>query len=217
VANPLSDPVLELHAGDGSLITTNNDWRENTAQQQQDIVANQLAPSSDLESAIVITLQPGTYTAVVKGQGSTPPGVAVLEVYDVDRTSASRLANISGRASVLTGANVLFSGFIVGNNIGAAKVVVRALGPSLVSSGITNPLADPTLEVRDNNGAVVIANNNWQDNPSQAAQISANGLAPASPSESAVATSLVPGTYPVVVAGNGGGTGVGLVEVYNLP
>ncbi|MEY2550195.1 MAG: hypothetical protein QOG12_339 [Verrucomicrobiota bacterium] len=217
VANFLSDPVLELHAGDGSLITTNNDWRENTAQQQQDIVANQLAPPSDLESAIVITLQPGTYTAVVKGQGSTPPGVAVLEVYDVDRTSASRLANISGRASVLTGANVLFSGFIVGNNIGAAKVVVRALGPSLVPSGITNPLADPTLEVRDNNGAVVIANNNWQDNPSQAAQISANGLAPASPSESAVATSLVPGTYTVVVAGNGGGTGVGLVEVYNLP
>jgi glucose/arabinose dehydrogenase len=217
VANPLSDPILELHAGDGSLITTNNDWRENTAQQQQDIVANQLAPPSDLESAIVITLQPGTYTAVVKGQGSTPPGVAVLEVYDVDRTSASRLANISGRASVLTGANVLFSGFIVGNNIGAAKVVVRALGPSLVPSGITNPLADPTLEVRDNNGAVVIANNNWQDNQSQAAQISANGLAPASPSESAVATSLVPGTYTVVVAGNGGGTGVGLVEVYNLP
>jgi glucose/arabinose dehydrogenase len=217
VTNPLSDPVLELHAGDGSLITTNNDWRENTAQQQQDIVANQLAPPSDLESAIVITLQPGTYTAVVKGQGSTPPGVAVLEVYDVDRTSASRLANISGRASVLTGANVLFSGFIVGNNIGAAKIVVRALGPSLVPAGITNPLVDPTLEVRDNNGAVVIANNNWQDNPSQAAQISANGLAPASPSESAVATSLVPGTYTVVVAGNGGGTGVGLVEVYNLP
>ncbi|MEY2572127.1 MAG: hypothetical protein QOJ87_340 [Verrucomicrobiota bacterium] len=217
VANFLSDPVLELHGADGSLITTNNDWRENTAQQQQDIVANQLAPPSDLESAIVITLQPGTYTAVVKGQGSTPPGVAVLEVYDVDRTSASRLANISGRASVLTGANVLFSGFIVGNNIGAAKIVVRALGPSLVPSGITNPLADPTLEVRDNNGAVVMANNNWQDNPSQAAQISANGLAPASPSESAVATSLVPGTYTVVVAGNGGGTGVGLVEVYNLP
>jgi glucose/arabinose dehydrogenase len=217
VTNPLSDPVLELHAGDGSLIMTNNDWRDNTAQQQQDIVANQLAPPSDLESAIVITLQPGTYTAVVKGQGSTPSGVAVLEVYDVDRTSASRLANISGRASVLTGANVLFSGFIVGNNIGAAKIVVRALGPSLVPSGVTNPLVDPTLEVRDNNGAVVIANNNWQDNPSQAAQISANGLAPASPSESAVATSLVPGTYTAVVAGNGGGTGVGLVEVYNLP
>jgi hypothetical protein len=217
VANPLADPVLELHAGDGSLITTNNDWKDNTAQQQQDITANQLAPPNDLESAIVITLQPGTYTAVVKANGSAAPGVAVLEVYDVDRTSASRLANISGRASVLTGSNVLFSGFIVGNNIGAAKVVVRALGPSLAQSGVPNPLADPTLEVHDNNGAVVIANNNWQDNTSQAAQISASGLAPTNPLESAVATSLVPGTYTAIVAGDGGGTGVGLVEVYNLP
>ncbi|HEV2803772.1 MAG TPA: PQQ-dependent sugar dehydrogenase [Chthoniobacterales bacterium] len=217
VSDPLSDPVLELHAGDGSLITTNNDWRDNTAQQQQDITANQLAPPNNLESAIVITLQPGTYTAVVRGNGATAPGVAVLEVYDVDHTSASRLANISGRASVLTGSNVLFSGFIVGNNIGAAKVVVRALGPSLAQSGIADPLADPTLEVRDNNGALVIANNNWQDDTSQAAQISANGLAPANPAESAVATSLVPGTYTAIVAGNGGGTGVGLIEVYNLP
>lgn len=217
VSNPLSDPVLELHAGDGSLITTNNDWKDNTAQQQQDITANQLAPPNELESAIVITLQPGTYTAVVRGNGATAPGVAVLEVYDVDHASASRLANISGRASVLTGSNVLFSGFIVGNNIGAAKVVVRALGPSLAQSGIADPLADPTLEVRDNNGALIIANNNWQEDTSQAAQISADGLAPANLAESAVATSLVPGTYTAIVAGNGGGTGVGLVEVYNLP
>jgi glucose/arabinose dehydrogenase len=217
VSDPLSDPVLELHAGDGSLITTNNDWKDNTAQQQQDIIANQLAPPNNLESAIVITLQPGTYTAVVRGNGATAPGVAVLEVYDVDHASASRLANISGRASVLTGSNVLFSGFIVGNNIGAAKVVVRALGPSLAQSGIADPLADPTLEVRDNNGALIIANNDWQDDTSQAAQISANGLAPANRAESAVATSLVPGTYTAIVAGNGGGTGVGLVEVYNLP
>jgi glucose/arabinose dehydrogenase len=217
VSNPLSDPVLELHAGDGSLITTNNDWRDNTAQQQQDITANQLAPPNNLESALVITLQPGTYTAVVRGNGATAPGVAVLEVYDVDHASASRLANVSGRASVLTGSNVLFSGFIVGNNIGAAKVVVRALGPSLAQSGIADPLVDPTLEVRDNNGALIIANNNWQDDTSQAAQISANDLAPANLAESAVATSLLPGTYTAIVAGNGGGTGVGLIEVYNLP
>jgi glucose/arabinose dehydrogenase len=217
VSNPLSDPVLELHAGDGSLITTNNDWKDNTTQQQQDITANQLAPPNNLESAIVITLQPGTYTAVVRGNGATAPGVAVLEVYDVDHASASRLANISGRASVLTGSNVLFSGFIVGNNIGAAKVVVRALGPSLAQSGIADPLADPTLEIRDNNGALIIANNDWQEDTSQAAQISADGLAPANAAESAVATSLVPGTYTAIVAGNGGGTGVGLVEVYNLP
>jgi hypothetical protein len=140
-----------------------------------------------------------------------------VEVYDVDQASASRLANISGRASVQTGTNVLISGFIVGNNIGAARVIVRGIGPSLLQSGVTTPLLDPTLELRDNNGALVIGNDNWQDNASQAAQISASGLAPTNPLESAVATSLSPGTYTAIVAGKNGGMGVGLVEVYNLP
>jgi glucose/arabinose dehydrogenase len=216
VTDTLADPVLELHAADGSLITSNNNWKDNTAQQQLDITSNQLAPPDDRESAIVATLQPGAYTAIVSGQGNTN-GVGLVEVYDVDRTSASRLGNISGRASVQTGTNVLISGFIVGNNIGAAKLVVRGMGPSLAQSGIANPLADPTLEIHDNNGALVIGNDNWQDDASQAARISANNLAPSNPAESAIATSLLPGTYTAIVAGKNGGTGVGLVEVYNLP
>ena len=216
VTDALTDPVLELHASDGSLITTNNNWKDNTPQQQQDIINNQLAPPNDSESAIVITLQPGAYTAIVRGQGNTT-GVGLVEVYDVDQTSASRLGNISGRASVQTGNNVLIAGFIVGNNIGAAKVVVRGIGPSLAQSGITNPLLDPTLELHNNNGALLIGNDNWQDNASQAAQITAAGLAPANPFESALFASLVPGTYTAIVAGKNGGTGVGVVEVYNLP
>ena len=216
VSDPLPDPVLELRANDNSLISTNNNWKENTLEQQQDITNNQLAPSHDLESAIVATLQPGTYTVIIRGQ-SNGTGVGLLEVYDVDRTTSSRMANISGRATVQTGTNVLISGFIVGQNIGAAKVVVRGIGPSLAQSGIANPLADPTLEVRDNNGALVIGNDNWQDDANQAAQISASQLAPGNALESAVATSLVPGTYTAIVAGKNGGIGVGLVEVYNLP
>jgi hypothetical protein len=216
VPDALPDPVLELHAGDGSLITTNNNWKDNAAAQQQDIINNQLAPSNDLESVIVSTLPPGNYTTIIRGQNNTS-GVGLLEVYDVDRTVSSRLANISGRASVQTGANVLISGFIVGNNIGAAKVVVRALGPSLAQAGVSNPLADPTLELRDNNGALVIGNDNWQDDPNQAAQISASGLALTRTQEAAVATSLAPGTYTAIVAGKNGGIGVGLVEIYNLP
>lgn len=216
VTDSLPDPVLELHGGDGSLIATNNNWKDNTAQQQQEISNNQLAPANDLESAIVITLQPGTYTAVIKDLGNGT-GVGLVDVYDIDRTSSSRLGNISGRASVQTGNNVLIAGFIVGNNIGAAKIVVRGIGPSLAQSGVTNPLADPTLELHDNNGPLLIANDNWQDNATQAAQISANSLAPSNPAESAVAISLVPGTYTAIVAGKNGGTGVGLVEVYNLP
>ncbi|MEY2512428.1 MAG: hypothetical protein QOE26_3191 [Verrucomicrobiota bacterium] len=216
VTGALADPVLELHGSDGSLITTNNNWKDNTAPQQQDIINNQLAPTNDLESVIVITLQPGTYTAIIRGQ-SNGTGVGLVEVYDVDRATASRLGNISGRASVQTGSNALFAGFIVGNNIGAANVVVRGLGPSLSQSGITNPLLDPTLELHDNNGTLLIGNDNWQDDASQAARISSAGLAPANPAESAVFASLLPGTYTAIVAGKNGGTGVGLVEVYNLP
>jgi glucose/arabinose dehydrogenase len=216
VTGALANPVLELHGNDGSLITTNDNWKDNTAQQQQDIINNQLAPTNDLESVIVITLQPGTYTAIIRGQGNAT-GVGLVEVYDVDPATASRLGNISGRASVQTGSNALFAGFIVGNNIGAANVVVRGLGPSLTQSGITNPLLDPTLELHDNNGTLLIGNDNWQDDGSQAARISANGLAPTNPLESAVFASLLPGTYTAIVAGKNGGTGVGLVEVYNLP
>jgi glucose/arabinose dehydrogenase len=216
ISDTLPDPVLELHAPDGSLITANNNWKDNTAQQQLDITNNQLAPGNDLESAIVATLQPGNYTAIVRDQGNAS-GVGLVEVYDVDPTGSSRLGNISGRASVLTGPDVLISGFIAGNNIGATKVVVRGIGPSLAQSGIASPLSDPTLEIRDHNGALVIGNDNWQDNAGQAAQISASNLAPANPAESAIATSLVPGSYTAIVAGKNGGTGVGLVEVYNLP
>lgn len=216
VPDPLADPFLELRAGDSTLITSNNNWKENTPAQQQDITNNQLAPANDSESVIVATLQPGTYTAIIRGQ-SNMTGVGLLEVYDVDHTTTSRLANISGRASVQTGANVLISGFIVGQNIGAAKVIIRALGPSLAQSGIVNFLADPTLELRDNNGALIVGNDNWQENSNQAAQISASGLAPGNGQESAIAISLLPGTYTAIVAGKSGGTGVGLVEVYNLP
>ncbi|MFL6591019.1 MAG: PQQ-dependent sugar dehydrogenase [Chthoniobacterales bacterium] len=216
VSGALADPVLELRAADGSVIATNDNWKQNSAQNQLDITNNQLAPPNDAESAIVATLQPGNYTAIIRGQGNST-GVGLVEAYDVDHANASRLANISGRAFVQTGSNVLIGGFIVGNNIGAAKVVARAIGPSLASSGIANPLVDPTLELRDNNGALVIGNDNWQDDATQAAQISADGLAPSNPLESAVVTSLLPGTYTVIVAGKSGDSGVGVVEVYNLP
>jgi glucose/arabinose dehydrogenase len=216
VPDPLADPVLELHAGDGSLITMNNNWKENTPAQQQEIINNNLAPPNESESVILITLQPGNYTGIVRGQDNKT-GVGLLEVYDLESAAASRLANISGRASVDAGGNQLFAGFIVGNNIGAAKVVVRALGPSLVSGGVTTPLFDPVLELHDNNGALLLRNDNWQDDPNQAAQLTTNGLAPTNPRESAISTSLVPGMYSAIVGEKTNGTGIGLIEVYNLP
>ena len=213
VPDALADPILELHGPSGALIASNDNWRDT---QQTEIVNSQLAPTNDLESAIVQTLQPGAYTAILKGKGGAS-GVGLVEVYDLDAAAASKLANISARSFVQTTDNVLIGGFILGHNNGAAKVIVRAIGPSLAQAGINNALADPTLELRDGNGAVVMANDNWQDDPSQAAQVTAAGVPPVNVLESAIATSLLPGPYTAIVAGKNGGTGIGLVEVYNIP
>ncbi|MEY2490212.1 MAG: hypothetical protein QOC70_2154 [Verrucomicrobiota bacterium] len=213
VPNPLVDPVLELHRSTGALLTSNDNWRET---QEAEIISSGLAPQNNLESALIATLQPGAYTAIVSGQGGAS-GVGLVEVYDLDLSAASKLANISTRSLVQTDDNRLIGGFILGSNSGGAKVIVRAIGPSLTQLGINNALADPTLELRDNNGALLLANDNWQDDPNQAAQITASGLAPSNPLEAAVSTSLLPGAYTAIVAGKNGGTGIGLVEIYNIP
>jgi hypothetical protein len=157
---------------------------------------------------------------ILKGPPDNNTGVALVELYDIDRASASRLANISGRSPVeggRNGENVLIAGFIVGNNDGAARIVVRGLGPSLASAGVKNFVDDPYLEIHDNNGALLLANDNWQSDPAMASQVSAAGLAPANSRESAVAASFLPGTYTAIVSAATGLFGVGLVEVYNLP
>jgi glucose/arabinose dehydrogenase len=212
VPSPLADPVLELHDSAGALITLNDNWRDT---QEAEIVNSQLAPTNDLESAIIATLQPGAYTSIVGGNNGAS-GVGLVEVYDLDLAAGSKLANISTRSFVRTGDNRLIGGFILGGNGGAANVIVRAIGPSLTQFGI-NALADPTLELRDSNGAVILADDNWQDDSNQAAQITASGLAPSNPLESAISTSLLPGAYTAIVAGKNGGTGIGLVEIYSIP
>ena len=213
VPNPLADPVLELHGSTGMLIASNDNWKQT---QQALIESTHLAPTNDLESAIVATLQPGAYTAIVNGQGGAG-GIGLVEVYDLDLAAGSKLANISTRSFVQTGDNRLIGGFILGGNGGATNVIVRAIGPSLTQFGISNALADPTLELRDSNGALILADDNWQDDPNQAAQITASGIAPSNPLESAISTSLLPGAYTAIVAGKNGGTGIGLVEIYNIP
>jgi hypothetical protein len=208
-AQVLADPILEVH-GPGNFGTiTNNNWRDS---QQASIAAAGLAPSNDLESAIDVTLSPGAYTALVKGG----VGLCTFEVYDLDQGADSKLANLSSRAFVGTGNNVVIAGFVLGNHQGNDRIVVRGLGPSLAAFGITNTLADPMLELRDQNGAVVMSNNDWQENPAQAAEITADGLAPTNPKESAIAATLPPGAYTAILAGVSNTTGVGTVEVYDL-
>ena len=211
IADPLADPVLELHASDGSLITMNDNWKDT---QQSEIEASGFQPQNDLESAIISTLDPGNYTAVVSGKdGGT--GVGLVEGYDLDQAADSQFGNISTRGFVETGTNVMIGGFILGGESGNANVVVRALGPSLTAFGVTGALADPTLELQDGNGALVQSNDNWKE--TQQTEIEATGLQPTNDLESAVFETLAPGAYTAIVTGKGDLTGVGLVEVYRLP
>jgi glucose/arabinose dehydrogenase len=215
LSDVLADPTLELHDGNGALLQSNDNWQDDPSQASQ-ISASGLAPSSNLESAIIATLQPGSYTAIVRGKNSGQ-GIALAEVYDLDPAANSQLGNISGRAYVQTNDDVMIGGFIIGNNIGATEVIIRAIGPSLSGHGLSNVLADPTLELRDGNGALLQSNDNWQDDPDQAARISAANLAPSNSLESAIWASLAPGNYTAIVRGKNNGVGIGLVEVYSFP
>jgi hypothetical protein len=211
VPNPLADPVLELHGPAGFFTITNNDWRETQA---AEILATGIPPASELESAIAATLVPGSYTAIVRGNGNTS-GIALVEVYDLNEAADSKLANLSTRAFVSTGNDLVIAGFMLGHNSGNGKVVVRGIGPSLAAAGVSNALPDPTLELRDTNGALILANNDWQDNPASAAYLTGAGLAPTSPRESALAATLPPGLYTALLTGRNNGTGIGVVEVYD--
>ena len=211
IPDPLADPVLELH-GPGAFATiTNDNWRDT---QEAAIIATGIQPSNDFEAAIDATLSPGIYTAIVKGKNNTS-GVGLVEVYDLSQAAPSKLGNISTRALIGTGSNIVIAGFILGNSSGDDRVVARGIGPSLTAQGVPNALADPVLEARDGNGTLVVANNDWQDDPVQASELMAAGLAPSNPLESGIARTLAPGLYTILLAGVDNGTGIGLVEVYD--
>jgi Matrixin len=210
ITNALADPVIELHSAGGGMIATSDDWVDNSWASM--VASYHLDPANSLESAILATLNPGSYTVVVRsfdnGDGNLT-GNALVELYDL-HTTGGRAGNISTRGAVSTG-NILIGGFIVGGNQ-TKEVVVRALGPS---SGVSGALPDPTVELRDASGNLVDSNNNWGDHP-KAAQIQSEGLAPNQPVESALQVTLNPGNYTAIVGGANGATGVGLVEIYDL-
>jgi matrixin len=214
IPGALGDSVIELHDANNNLIASNDDWF--TSSDAATISSYHRDPPNSIESALLVTLNPGNYTAIVRSfssaQQPAQSGVALFEVYDL-RKSGSRLSNVSTRGQVGTGDSILIGGIIVGGNT-PKPVVVRALGPSLIRLGVIGVLADPSLQLRDANGNLVEANNDWQQSP-DAAIISADGLAPSSAKESAMAPTLNPGNYTALVTGVGGTTGTALVEVYD--
>jgi hypothetical protein len=211
IPSPLPDPILELHGPDGFVTVTNDNWRDD---QEAEIRATGLSPTDNLESAIVVTLDAGAYTAILRGKNNTI-GIALVEAYDLNQGVDSKLANISTRAFVNTDNNIVIAGFVLSADGPNDRVIVRGIGPSLASFGISPVLANPTLELRDNNGALLLANNDWQENPEQAMEINAAGLAPTNSLESAMAATLPPGLYTALLAGRNNGTGLGVVEVYD--
>ena len=210
VPDPLADPVLELHGSNGFTTVTNDNWKDT---QQKAIEATGIAPTNDLEAAILVTLNPGTYTAIVSGKDNTS-GIGLVEVYDLSQAVASKLANISTRGFVDTGNDIMIAGFILGAHTDDDRVIVRGIGPSL-TPGVPNALANPTLELRNASGTVLIMNNDWQDDAGQAAELTAAGLAPTNDLESGLAATLAPGVYTALLSGVDNTTGVGLVEVYD--
>src|SRR5207302_452329 len=166
VPNPLTDPTLELHDGNGALIASNDNWQTTiiggiiTQDQVQDIHNSGHAPGDSSESAIIANLPAGNYTAIVRGVSNTT-GVALVEVYDLSPDVDSILGNISTRSFVQTGDNVMIGGFIVQGTT-PKNVIIRAIGPELSQYGVPNPLANPTLELHDGNGALIASNDNWQ-------------------------------------------------------
>ncbi len=209
VPSALNDPELTLYGPGGAVIADNRGWRSD---HESEIAATGLAPHDDREAAIVATVPPGSYTIGLKSQSGNT-GIALVEIYDLTPTR-SQIMNLSTRGQAGTGDKVMINGFIIGGTKDT-KVIVRAIGPSLSKDGVPDVMADPTIELHDRNGTVVGFNDNWRS--AQPLEIIASGLAPTDDSESAILTTLPPGSYTAIVAGVGHTTGNALVEVYKLP
>jgi uncharacterized delta-60 repeat protein len=217
MADALANPTLEIHDATNATVATNNDWKVTqiegliTGDQSAEISASQLAPDDDLESAIIANLPPGNYTAVVRGLGNTT-GTGIVDVYDISAGSPARLVNVATRGLIQPGDKLMIAGFIIHN--APVKAVIRAIGPSLITFGITNALPDTTLQLRDENGGIVLENDNWRTNEQQAQELQNIGLQPSNDLEAALIATIPPGQYTAQVRGKDEATGIGVVEIY---
>lgn len=217
VPGALADTILELHDSTGALIGTNDNWGD--APNKQDMLDTGLPPPGSPNESAILTTVPSdpnnaSYTAIVKGANNTT-GVGVVEVYDLDSGPGSTLLNISTRGQVDVDPNALIAGFFLGGTE-SKRMLVRAIGPSLANANVPNPLADPVLELRNAQGTKLDENNDWGTSPQQA-EIESSGVAPTNAKESAVLQTLSAGAYTAIVRGVNSMTGVGAVEVYQLP
>jgi autotransporter-associated beta strand protein len=214
ILDALPNPTLEIYEGN-TLIATNDNWRNTqvggiiTGDQSAEIEASGLAPSNDLESAIIANLGPGSYTAVVRGVNNTT-GTGIVDAFDLSAASPARVVNFATRGLIQPGDQLMIAGFIIQN--GSVRAVIRAIGPSLTQFGISNALPDTTLEVRNQDGTFVMTNDDWETNQKQ--ELENTGLQPGNAQEAAIVATLPPGQYSALVRGKPESTGTGVVEVY---
>lgn len=210
LSGALANPALELHDRNGKVVASNDDWTR--ASNHGEISQSGLAPKSARESALLMTLSPGAYTVILRGAENTV-GIGLVEVYDLDFTTDSRLANISTRGQVQTGDNVMIAGFVV-SGFDSQRVIIRGLGPSLAASHLSNTLNDPMLEIYNRQGTIIVLNDNWKDR--QEMEITATGIPPQDDREAAVVSTLAPGPYTAILRGKNSSVGIGVIEVYRL-
>jgi hypothetical protein len=217
ITDALANPTLDIFEASATKIASNNDWKTTqsggliTGDQTAEITASTVAPTNDLESAIIADLAPGSYTAVVRGDGNTV-GTALVDAYDLSPASPARLANIATRGLVQPSDKLMIAGLTIQS--GSVQAVVRAVGPSLQTFGITNALPDTTLQVRDQNGAIVGENDDWKT--AQRTELETSGLQPSNDLEAALILTLPSGQYTAQVRGKPEATGIGAVEIYFL-
>jgi len=217
ITDALANPTLEIHDSSGATVATNNDWKNTqvggliTGDQAGEISSSGLAPTDDLESAIIANLAPGSYTAVVRGVNNTS-GTGIVDAFDLSGSSPVRVVNVATRGFVQAGDKLMVAGFIVQN--GSVKAVLRAIGPSLLAVGINNALPDTTLQLRDQNGDIVMENDNWKSDQRQ--ELENTGLQPSHDLEAALVTTIPPGLYTAQVRGKNDASGTGVVEIYFL-
>ena len=209
-AETLLDPMIELHDSSGAMIASNDGWV--SGPQASEIIGLGLAPDEPSEAALVAKLPPGSYTAILSdAQGGS--GIGIVELYATSVSAPANPVNISTRGLVGKGDDVMIGGFIIGG-MNTSRLVIRALGPSLSGSGIPNVLPDPTLELHDQDGDLIVFNDNWKD--VQQSEIEATGLAPTNDQESSILATLIPGPYTAIVRGKNETTGVAIVEAYKV-
>ncbi len=210
LAGTLPNPKIELHDSSGALIAANDDWMNGPDQSQ--IVTLGLAPDQAMESALLAELAPGAYTTILSDAGGAT-GIGLVELFATNPAALANPANISTRGFVQTGDDVMIGGFILTSNT-TRRILLRAIGPSLGAAGVAGALLDPFLELRDENGLLLSANDNWRE--SQESDLTATGLAPSDDREAALVLDLAPSNYTAIVRGANGGIGVALVEAYDL-